>query len=87
MNTALILSPVPTVLPVHVHADTQGSAARAGVLHGPDQQRRHLQSLPERDVPVCEAHGLHQLVDVEPFHVAACLNQNRAKSVRIWHFA
>ena len=57
-----------------VHANAQGRESRPRVFHRPDQQppqRKAYLNATRRFAEWCDAHGIRQLADVQPFHVAA----------------
>ena len=75
----LIVAPAAGLIPARLFAPTpKGGKARARILHRADQQRPHAQSLSQCRAPVfhwCEAHGLHELREVQPVHVAAFIKE------------
>ena len=74
-TTALILSPSPSLVPGRLFAPTP-KAARC-VLEfftaqiNNDHTRKAYLNAARRFAQWCEAHGLHELAHVQPFHVAA----------------
>ena len=75
MTTALILSPAPAVFPAALFTPTPKAAQRALKFFtaqiNNDHTRKSYLNATRRFVTWCAAHGLHQLADVQPFHVAA----------------
>ena len=75
MTTALILSPAPAVFPAALFTPTPKAAQRALKFFtaqiNNDHTRKSYLNATRRFAAWCEAHGLHQLADVQPFHVAA----------------
>jgi len=78
-GTELILPPSPAVLPVGLFAPTEKAAKRVLEFFtaqiNNDHTRKAYLNATRRFAAWCETHGLHELVDVEPFHVAAFVKE------------
>src|SRR3984893_13741165 len=81
--TDLILSPAPAVLPASLFAPTPKAAQRALEFFtaqiNNDHTRKSYLNATRRFAEWCEAHGLHRLDSVQPFHVAAFVKDLQAK--------
>jgi site-specific recombinase XerD len=79
MTTALVLSPAPAVLPARLFAPTPKAAKRVLEFFtaqiNNDHTRKAYLNATRRFAEWCEAHDLHELGHVEPFHVAAFLKE------------
>jgi site-specific recombinase XerD len=79
MTTALILSPAPGLVPARLFAPTPKAAKRVLEFFtaqvNNDQTRKAYLNAARRFAAWCEAHGLHELADVQPFHVAAFVKE------------
>jgi site-specific recombinase XerD len=77
-TTALIPSPAPAVLPA-LFAPTPKAARRVVEFFtaqiNNDHTRKAYLNAARRFAEWCEAHGLDELVDVQPFHVAAFVKE------------
>jgi site-specific recombinase XerD len=79
MTTALVPLPAPAILPARLFAPTPKAARR--VLEyftaqiNNDHTRKAYLNATRRFAAWCEAHGLHELAQVEPFHVAAFVKE------------
>jgi site-specific recombinase XerD len=75
MTTDLIISPAPGYLPAQLYAPTPQAAKRVLEFFtaqiNNDHTRRAYLNATKRFAEWCEKHGLRDLVDVEPIHVAA----------------
>jgi site-specific recombinase XerC len=75
MSTDLILSPTPGYLPAQLYAPTPQAAKRVLEFFtaqiNNDHTRRAYLNASKRFADWCDKHGLRDLVDVEPIHVAA----------------
>jgi hypothetical protein len=71
----LMLAPSPAVLPAQLSAPTPRAVQRVLEFFtaqiNNDHTRKVYLNAPGRFADRCKAHGLHQLTDVQPFHVAA----------------
>jgi hypothetical protein len=75
MNTALIVSPSPALLPAPLFAPTPAATKRfieffTAQINN-DHTRKSYLNATKRFSAWCDTHGLRELVDVEPIHVAA----------------
>jgi site-specific recombinase XerD len=79
MTTALILSPAPGLVPARLFAPTPKAAKRVLEFFtaqvNNDHTRKAYLNAARRFAAWCEAHGLHELADVQPFHVAAFVKE------------
>jgi site-specific recombinase XerD len=79
MTTALIPFPAPAVLPARLFAPTPKAAKRVLEFFtaqiNNDHTRKAYLNATRRFAEWCEAHGLDQLADVQPFHVAAFVKE------------
>jgi site-specific recombinase XerD len=79
MTTALILSPAPGLLPARLFAPTPKAAQRVLEFFtaqvNNDHTRKAYLNAARRFAQWCEAHELHELAQVQPFHVAAFVKQ------------
>lgn len=75
MAADIILAPNPAVLPAKLFAPTEMAAKRVIEFFtaqiNNDHTRKSYLNATRRFAEWCEAHGLRELVDVEPIHVAA----------------
>jgi site-specific recombinase XerD len=83
MTTDLIISPSPAVLPVALFAPTPAAGKRfveffTAQINNEHTQKAYLNAT-RRFAEWCEAHGLRELVDVEPFHIAAFIKDLQGK--------
>jgi len=71
----ITLSPAPAVLPASLFAPTPKAAQRSLEFFttqiNNDHTRKSYLNATRRFAEWCELHRLHQLADVQPFHVAA----------------
>lgn len=71
----IILSPALSLLPAGIYAPTPKAAQRVLEFFtaqiNNDHTRKAYLNATRRFAEWCEAHGLHQLDQVQPFHVAA----------------
>ena len=83
MTTALILSPAPGLLPARLFAPTPKAAKRVLEFFtaqiNNDHTRKAYLNATRRFADWCEAHGLHELAEVQPFHVAAFVKELQAR--------
>ena len=79
MTAALIIVPAPDPLPAPLFAPTPRAAQRVVEFFtaqiNSDHTRRSYLNATRRFSQWCEAHGLAQLTDVQPFHVAAFVRE------------
>jgi site-specific recombinase XerD len=79
MTTALILSPAPGLLPARLFAPTPKAAQRVldffTAQVNNDHTRKAYLNAARRFAQWCEAHELHELAQVQPFHVAAFVKE------------
>jgi site-specific recombinase XerD len=79
MTTALILSPAPGLLPARLFAPTPKAAQRVLEFFtaqvNNDHTRKAYLNAARRFAQWCEAHELHELAQVQPFHVAAFVKE------------
>ena len=79
MTTALIVAPSPALLPAPLFAPTPRAAQRVVEFFtaqiNNDHTRRAYLNAARRFGQWCAAHGLAQLADVQPFHVAAFVKE------------
>jgi len=79
MTTALILSPAPAMLPVRLFAPTPKAAKRVLEFFtaqiNNDHTRKAYLNAARRFADWCDGHGLDQLAQVQPFHVAAFIKE------------
>ncbi|MGH7096503.1 MAG: tyrosine-type recombinase/integrase [Stellaceae bacterium] len=79
MITALILSPAPGLVPARLFAPTPKAARRVVEFFtaqiNNDHTRKAYLNAARRFAAWCEAHGLHELAQVQPFHVAAFVKE------------
>lgn len=79
MTGDLILSPSPDLLPAALFAPTPKAARRAAEFFtaqiNNDHTRKAYLNATRRFAEWCETHSLHQLADVQPFHVAAFVKE------------
>jgi site-specific recombinase XerD len=79
MSTALILSPAPGLVPARLFAPTPKAAQRVVEFFtaqiNNDHTRKAYLNAARRFAQWCEAHGLHELAHVQPFHVAAFVKE------------
>jgi site-specific recombinase XerD len=79
MTGALIVSPSPDLLPAPLFAPTPKAAQRVLEFFtaqiNNDHTRKAYLNATKRFALWCEAHGLHQLADVQAFHVAAFVKE------------
>jgi site-specific recombinase XerD len=78
-SIALILSPAPGLLPARLFAPTPKAARRTVEFFtaqiNNDHTRKAYLNAARRFAEWCEAHGLHELADVQAFHVAAFIKE------------
>jgi site-specific recombinase XerD len=79
MTNDLIASPAPGLLPARLFAPTPKAARRVVEFFtaqiNNDHTRKAYLNAARRFAGWCEAHGLHELAQVEPFHVAAFVKE------------
>jgi site-specific recombinase XerD len=79
MTTALIPSPAPGLLPARLFAPTPKAARRVVEFFtaqiNNDHTRKAYVNAARRFAEWCEAHGLDELAQVQPFHVAAFVKE------------
>jgi site-specific recombinase XerD len=79
MSTALILSPAPAVLPARLFAPTPKAAQRVVEFFtaqiNNDHTRKAYLNAARRFAAWCETHGLDELAQMQPFHVAAFIKE------------
>jgi site-specific recombinase XerD len=79
MTTDIIPSPAPAVLPAQLFTPTPKAAKRVLEFFtariNNDHTRKAYLNATRRFAAWCEAHGLHQLAEVQPFHVAAFVKE------------
>jgi site-specific recombinase XerD len=79
MSTALILSPAPAVLPARLFAPTPKAAQRVMDFFtaqiNNDHTRKAYLNAARRFAAWCETHGLDELAQMQPFHVAAFIKE------------
>src|SRR6266481_3291452 len=75
----LILAPTPSLIPARLFAPTPKAARRVLEFFtaqiNNDHTRKAYLNATRRFAAWCEAHGLHELAHVEPFHVAAFVKE------------
>ena len=75
MTTALTVSPSPALLPARLFAPTPKAARRVLEFFtaqiNNDHTRKSYLNATRRFAAWCERSGIGELVDVEPFHIAA----------------
>jgi site-specific recombinase XerD len=78
-DNALILSPSPAVLPAKLFTPTPKAAKRVLEFFTAQINNDHTRvaylNATRRFAEWCERCGIHELVDVEPFHVAAFVKE------------
>ena len=78
-GTALILSPAPDLVPARLFAPTPKAAKRVLEFFtaqiNNDHTRKAYLNAARRFAQWCKAHELHELVQVQPFHVAAFIKE------------
>jgi len=79
MNTALTLSPAPSLIPASLFTPTPKAATRVlefftGQLNN-DHTRKAYLNATRRFTAWCETHGLQELAAVQPFHVASFIKE------------
>jgi site-specific recombinase XerD len=83
MTTALILSPAPGLLPARLFAPTPKAARRVVEFFtaqvNNDHTRKAYLNAARRFAGWCDAHGLDELAQVQPFHVAAFVKELQGK--------
>ena len=83
MSTAIVPSPAPAVLPARLFTPTPKAAKRVLEFFttqiNNDHTRRAYLNAARRFAQWCETHGIRELHDVEPFHVAAFLKDLQDK--------
>ncbi len=83
MSTTLIPSPAPAVLPARLFAPTPKAARRVVEFFtaqiNNDQTRKAYLNAARRFAQWCETHGLDELDQVQPFHVAAFVKELQRK--------
>jgi integrase/recombinase XerD len=79
MSTALIPSPAPGLLPARLFAPTPKAARRVVEFFtaqiNNDHTRKAYLNVARRFAQWCEAHGLDEFAQVQPFHVAAFVKE------------
>ena len=79
MTNDLILSPSPDLLPAPLFTPTPKAAKRVleffTAQMNNDHTRKAYLNATRRFAAWCEAHGLHELAAVQPFHVAAFIKE------------
>jgi site-specific recombinase XerD len=79
MRREVILSPAPGLLPARLFAPTPKAARRTVEFFtaqiNNDHTRKAYLNAARRFAEWCEAHGLHELADVQAFHVAAFIKE------------
>ena len=79
MSSALILSPVPALIPAPLYAPTPKAAKRVLEFFtaqvNNDHTRKAYLNATRRFAAWCEERGLHDLAAVQPFHVAAFVKE------------
>lgn len=79
MSTALILAPTDDLLPAPLFAPTPKAAQRFVEFFtaqiNNDHTRRSYLNVTRRFAAWCDDHGLHDLAQVQPFHVAAFVKE------------
>jgi site-specific recombinase XerD len=79
MSTALILAPAPGLVPARLFAPTPKAARRVLEFFtaqvNNDHTRKAYLNAARRFAQWCEAHGLDELAQVQPFHVAAFIKE------------
>jgi site-specific recombinase XerD len=83
MASDLIVAPSPDVLPAALFAPSKPAARRfieffTAQINN-DHTRKSYLNATKHFAEWCETHGLHELVDVEPFHVAAFVKDLQGK--------
>jgi site-specific recombinase XerD len=83
MTTALIIAPSPDLLPAPLFAPTKAAGKRfieffTAQINN-DHTRKSYLNATRRFAEWCETHGLRDLVDVEPFHIAAFVKDLEGK--------
>lgn len=78
-KTALTVSPSPAVLPAKLFAPTEKAAKRVIEFFtaqiNNDHTRKSYLNATRRFADWCERNGIHELIDVEPFHIAAFIKE------------
>jgi site-specific recombinase XerD len=78
-TTALVLSPAPGLVPAGLFAPTPKAARRVVEFFTAqidnDHTRKAYLNAARRFAGWCETHGLHELAQVQPFHVAAFVKE------------
>ena len=79
MTTALTVSPSPALLPARLFAPTPKAARRVLEFFtaqiNNDHTRKSYLNATRRFAAWCERSGIGELVDVEPFHIAAFVKE------------
>ena len=80
MTTALVPSPSPGMLPARLFAPTEKAVKREVEFFtaqiNNDHTRKSYLNATRRFADWCDRNGIRELIDVEPFHVAAtCVHQ------------
>jgi site-specific recombinase XerD len=79
MTSDLIVSPSPELLPAQIFAPTPKAAKRVVEFFtaqiNNDHTRAAYLNATKRFAAWCDTNGLHELVDVEPIHVAAFIKE------------
>jgi hypothetical protein len=83
MSTALVVSPSPELLPTPLFAPTPTAAKRfieflTAQINNHHTRKSYLNAT-RRFAEWCDTHGLRDLVDVEPFHIAAFFKDLQGK--------
>src|ERR1700732_1921710 len=82
-NTAIALSPAPALLPAQLYTPTPKAAQRVLEFFtaqvNNDHTRKAYLNAARRFAEWCEAHDLHELAQVQPFHVAAFVKELQGK--------
>jgi site-specific recombinase XerD len=75
MTTALTITPSPSLLPAPLFTPTKTAAKRFVEFFtaqiNNDHTRKSYLNATRRFAEWCDAHEIRELVDVEPFHIAA----------------
>jgi len=79
MNTAVIVSPAPALIPAPLFTPTPKAAKRVLEFFtaqvNNDHTRKAYLNATRRFAAWCDAYGLHELTAVQPFHVAAFVKE------------
>ena len=87
MTSAVILSPAPSLIPAPLYAPTPKAAQRVLEFFtaqiNNDHTRKAYLNATRRFADWCATHGLHQLNQVQAFHVAASSKTCRGSLPRL----